>query len=726
MVRNYKRKTNRQSWSEQGMREAIRLVRSGEMGYEKAASSCKVPLATLYRRCKTNKDIPDAAKKSLGHFKTVFNENQENELVRYLLDMERRLFGLSFLDFRSVVFQFATKNNIINNFNNEVALAGRDWVYNFLKRHPQISLRRPENTSAARAAAFNKPNVNMFFDLLGQLMDKYKFPPSRIFNCDETGITTVPNKPGKVLSLKGKKQIGVLTSGERGTLVTAEICFSASGQYIPPLLVFPRVRRNPQLEVGLPTESISEFHPSGWMQSHIFAPTWIKHFIKYAKPSAEDPVLLVLDGHATHTKNIKLLDIAKENHIHILVIPPHTSHRLQPLDVGFMAPLSIYYEQEVKCWLRNNPGKVVTLYEVGKLFGTAFQRAATVQNAISAFKNTGICPFNPHVFPEELFCPAETTNQTLRQVQNQNIPVSSERHRTSSPQQLAETLPAQENNGSPQPGCSKDSSPPDYSNDSPPPGCSKDFSPPGYSNDSPQPGCSNNSPQPGRSEDTLHPGFSKDKTPPRLTQEPNNQYFSPYDIVPLPKASPKLRKNCRRGRSMILTSTPNIEEIKQTAAEKSSVKSDQVRKRVNLDTKSIRKAKRTRQDYESDSSQSSISVENLYDDSSDFDESDNEVISKQTKLTSEKVQLNQLKTQDFVLVELNEAKRNTKKIFVSQVITEVNEEGTIKVKFMRAYRQSTNIFVFPDADDESIIYEHEVVGKLKKVEHLRYGKIKFC
>ena len=67
-------------------------------------------------------------------------------------------------------------------------------------------------------------------------------------------------------------------------------------------------------------------------------------------------------------------------------------------------------------------------------------------------------------------------------------------------------------------------------------------------------------------------------------------------------------------------------------------------------------------------------------------ESNNEVITKQTQLTSEKVQLNQLKTQDVVLVELREAKRNTKKIFVSQVITEVNEGGTIKVKFMRKYR----------------------------------------
>ena len=94
-------------------------------------------------------------------------------------------------------------------------------------------------------------------------MEKYKFPPSRIYNVDKTGITTVPNKPNKIISLKGKKQIGIYSSAERGTTITAEICFSATGHYIPPLLVVPRIRRNPIYEIGLPSESIVAYHNSG-------------------------------------------------------------------------------------------------------------------------------------------------------------------------------------------------------------------------------------------------------------------------------------------------------------------------------------------------------------------------------------------------------------------------------------------------------------------------------
>ncbi|XP_056647226.1 tigger transposable element-derived protein 1-like [Diorhabda sublineata] len=294
-----------------------------------------------------------------------------------------------------------------NNILSAEKAARRDWIYGFLTRNKNISLRLPEYTSAARASSFNKFNVSSFFELLKEMFEKHKYPPSRIFNCDETGVSTV----------------GCVSSAERGTLTTAEICFNAVGFYIPPLVIFPRIRKCPALEHGLPPESIVEYHPSGWMQSEIFSDVWFNHFLKYTKPSETESVLLILDGHATHTKNLTLVEKARANYVNIIVIPPHTSHRLQPLDVTFMFPLNTYYEQETKKWFLNNPGKVITLYQVGELFGNAFKRAANAQNAINGFKATGIYPYNPDVFPEELFKPAETTDR-LPEDERPNTPQS--------------------------------------------------------------------------------------------------------------------------------------------------------------------------------------------------------------------------------------------------------------------------------------------------------------
>ena len=101
--------------------------------------------------------------------------------------------------------------------------AGVDWLRGFMSRHKvSLSLRKPENTSLAREVGFNKTRVNKFFDNYKKVLEKYQFTPDRIYNLDEMGLTTVLNPP-KVVAPKGKKQVGLIYSAERGELVTINI-----------------------------------------------------------------------------------------------------------------------------------------------------------------------------------------------------------------------------------------------------------------------------------------------------------------------------------------------------------------------------------------------------------------------------------------------------------------------------------------------------------------------
>jgi hypothetical protein len=102
----------------------------------------------------------------------------------------------------------------------------------------------------------------------------------------------------------------------------------------------------------------------------------------------------------------------------MLTFPPHTTHQLQPLDDTAMSPLSTFYEQEVRKWMFNHPGRGITIYEVGKMFNAAFQRAALVQTAVNGFKKTGIFPYNPDVFPEYLYPLPDAQNRTSQQPLN--------------------------------------------------------------------------------------------------------------------------------------------------------------------------------------------------------------------------------------------------------------------------------------------------------------------
>jgi len=126
------------------------------------------------------------------------------------------------------------------------------------------------------------------------------------------------------------------------------------------------------------------------------------------KPSRSNPVLVILDGHQSH-KSISAVELARENYITLVTIPPHTSHRLQPLDLTFFGPLKKAYNREVDKWMTRYPGRRVTDYDLCELFTPAYQRAASIEKAVNGFKCSGIFPLNPDVFDDEDFSPASVT-----------------------------------------------------------------------------------------------------------------------------------------------------------------------------------------------------------------------------------------------------------------------------------------------------------------------------
>ncbi|KAF2881701.1 hypothetical protein ILUMI_24483 [Ignelater luminosus] len=101
-------------------------------------------------------------------------------------------------------------------------------------------------------------------------METKLFGIARIFNCDETSISTVSKHQSKIIAKKGRNQVGALSSVERGQLVTTEICLSATGQYIPPMLIFSRQRMKQELMDGALLGAVSTSHQSDWKQGEIF------------------------------------------------------------------------------------------------------------------------------------------------------------------------------------------------------------------------------------------------------------------------------------------------------------------------------------------------------------------------------------------------------------------------------------------------------------------------
>lgn len=115
------------------------------------------------------------------------------------------------------------------------------------------------------------------------------------------------------------------------------------------------------------------------------------------------------------------LDICKNNGIILLTLPPHTSHKLQPLDVSVYGPFKTYFNQESDSFMVNNPGKTINLKNIPTLAGRAHQRAFTPLNITKGFEHTGICPYNPNIFSDTDFASASVTDRPNPGIENQQI-----------------------------------------------------------------------------------------------------------------------------------------------------------------------------------------------------------------------------------------------------------------------------------------------------------------
>ena len=84
-------------------------------------------------------------------------------------------------------------------------------------------------------------------------------------------------------------------------------------------------------------------------------------------------------------------------------LPPHSSHKSQPLDVCFYGPLKVHYAAAAENWMAMHPGRAISQYQVAELFNSAYSSVASVGVASKAFAKVGIWPLNNSVFTEADF-----------------------------------------------------------------------------------------------------------------------------------------------------------------------------------------------------------------------------------------------------------------------------------------------------------------------------------
>ncbi len=93
-------------------------------------------------------------------------------------------------------------------------------------------------------------------------------------------------------------------------------------------------------------------------------------------------------------------------------MPSHSSHLLQPLDVGCFAPLKLAYGNQISNLIRCGINHVTKL-EFLPAFHTAFNASITSSNISGAFRGSGLIPYDPEAVLSKLDVRLKTPTPSL-------------------------------------------------------------------------------------------------------------------------------------------------------------------------------------------------------------------------------------------------------------------------------------------------------------------------
>ena len=342
-----------------------------------------------------------------GH-PTYFSESEERQLADHCIRMASLGYGYARWQVIEIAENMAT-------YTGRQVKPTKHWFYGFINRFPDLKMINPKKREKCRADSVSAEVVSRYYENLGTVLDTTDLlnKPAGIWNVDETGLT-LDHKPPKVLGKAGQDPACITASKSATTTVIA--AGSAVGEILPPYIIYKGKRLTEVLTSGGIEGTKYNTSETGWSNSLTFLDWFENHFLHHVPTR---PCILLYDGHATHV-TVDVINRARDNGVHLFVLPAHTSHILQPLDVSAFSPFKKAFSSECHKFVHENPNRVVTRNDLPKLIATAYRSSMTVSNIMAAFRKTGIFPFNPDVVLEQLnACPtvsstAEPSNRKER------------------------------------------------------------------------------------------------------------------------------------------------------------------------------------------------------------------------------------------------------------------------------------------------------------------------
>jgi hypothetical protein len=318
---------------------------------------------------------------------------EEEVIVRHILELDSRGFAPTLCAVREMADKLLSERS--------AGQVGKLWPRNFVNRTDSLTTRFNRPYDWQRALCEDPDTIQGWFELVARTKATYGILDQDTYNFDETGF--MMGRISSQLVVTGSERRGrpkAIQPGNR-EWVTVIQGINAAGWAIPPFVIFAgKYHLSAWYQEDIPRDWAIAVSKNGWTTNELGV-AWLKHFVAHTKDRRVGAwQLLLIDGHESHN-SLEFQDICRENQIYTLCMPPHSSHLVQPLDVGCFSPLKRAYGDQINHLVRNHINHVTKL-EFLPAFYAAYQQSITEKNICSSFRAAGLVPYNPEAVLSKL------------------------------------------------------------------------------------------------------------------------------------------------------------------------------------------------------------------------------------------------------------------------------------------------------------------------------------
>jgi hypothetical protein len=361
---------------------ALQAIRTGEVNSIRAAHRAyNIPESTLRARLNGTTN-----RRTAHQYRKRLSTRQEEFLIDWILEQETQGFPPSHARTR----EMATR---IIRMNGDTQELGKRFVTKLIRDNPRIASIVGRPIEQARINGTNPEAIQEFYTLYERIVRDYNIQPCNMWNMDEHGIALGVCTNSYVLGSSNKKRSYVKSPESREWVSIIEVV-SPHGGFIRPLIIFKGIA--PQT-THFPMDTPDYCYTSsanGWT-TNAKGLSWLKTmFEPETRPQNNEWRLLIMDGHGSHT-TIDFLWYCKQNKIHLLFLPAHTSHVLQPLDLGVFAPLKSRYRSEIAALASLDDASPVKKQRFITCYHLARKETFTPRLLRVGWQAAGLYPYNP-------------------------------------------------------------------------------------------------------------------------------------------------------------------------------------------------------------------------------------------------------------------------------------------------------------------------------------------